>query len=111
MLLVTPGSSDRYTCPGNLTAPDSCTEITDGAGTTLGRQSSTTTGGVTVLEVVLRGPGDGLVYVAASNSADDKWGADSTVASDTVPLTLDQLTSIASDDVWTTWEPPARSGH
>jgi hypothetical protein len=110
VILMGPGEpSSRYTCPGNLEAPDACTEITDAGGATIGRRSTATRGGVTVHEVVLVGPGGGLVYVAASNSADDKWGAGSSIASDTVPLTLGQLTAIASDSAWTTWEPAARA--
>ncbi len=64
-------------------------------------------GPVTVLEVVLRGPGGGEVYVAAANSADDRWGADSTPTSPEVPLTLAQLRPIAADPAWTSWSPPA----
>jgi hypothetical protein len=101
--------TSRYTCPGNLISPDSCTELTDESGATVGRRSRSTTGGVTVLEVVLRGPDGGLVYVAASNSADDKWGAGSAIASGTVPLTMEQLEAIAASPVWTDWEPPGRS--
>ncbi len=52
----------------------------------------------------------GLVYVAASNSTDDKWGRglDRRPAT-TVPLTLDQLQAIAEDDAWIGYEPPADS--
>ena len=64
-----------------------------------------TPGEVVVNEVVLVRPNGGLVYVAASNSADDKPGAGSTVAADTVPLTLDQLEEIAEDDAWIGYEP------
>ena len=60
-----------------------------------------------VNEVVLVRPNGGLVYVAASNSADDKPGAGSTVAGPTVPLTLDQLQDIAEDDAWIGYEPAA----
>ena len=64
-------------------------------------------GEVVVNEVVLVRPNGGLVYVAASNSADDKPGAGSTVAGPTVPLTLDQLQDIAEDDAWIGYEPAA----
>jgi len=95
------------TCPGNLTGADTCTPVLGADGTPIGRTSTTTMGSVTVLEVVLRGPGDGLVYVAASNSADDKWGEGSSVAAEHVPLTLAQVREIATDPVWTSWGPPA----
>jgi hypothetical protein len=106
VLLMPPGEASNWTtCPGNLDSPDSCTELTEADGTTIGRRSTSTMGDVTVLEEVLRGPGGGLVYVAATNSDDDKWGADSTIASDTVPLTIEQVDAIASAEAWTTWEP------
>src|SRR5688572_10288311 len=41
ILMGAGGPTSRYTCPGNLIAPDSCTEITNGRGTMLGRQSVT----------------------------------------------------------------------
>jgi hypothetical protein len=56
--------------------------------------------------VLVRSNG-GLVYVAASNSTDDKAGYGSTVAGTTVPLTLDQLQAIAEDDAWIDYELPA----
>jgi hypothetical protein len=96
---------ERVACPGNLVSPDTCTVLHDAAGVTVGRTSTTTTGAVTVLEVVLRGPDDGLVYVAASNSADVKWGVNSRVASTRVPLTLTELRAIAADPAWTSWRP------
>ena len=95
------------TCPGNLIEADTCTPLLDTDGTPIGRTSTTTTGAVTVLEVVLRGPRDGVVYVAASNSADHKWGEGSSAASGQVPLTLAQLQRIAADPAWTSWQPPA----
>ena len=64
-------------------------------------------GQVVINEVVLVRPNGGLVYVAASNSADDKPGAGSTVAGPTVPLTLDELQDIAEDDAWLGYEPAA----
>ncbi len=94
-------SPDRWTCPGNLEAPDRCSEIPGDDGRPVGRTSVGTTGQITVREVVLRRDDGGVVYVAASNSADDKWGAGSTVTSGQVPFTLAELQDIARDSRWT----------
>jgi hypothetical protein len=109
ILYVTGQRASRYSCPGNLTSPDECVEIKDADGQVVGRRSISTTGEVVVNEVVLVRPNGGLVYVAASNSADDKPGAGSTIAGPTVPLTLDQLGAIAQDDAWIGYEPAAAS--
>jgi hypothetical protein len=95
----------RTNCPGNLIRPDSCVEITGGGGVHIGRESVTTTRGVTVHEVVVNGPDGGLVYFATSNSTDDKWGALSTVSANEPPLALDQLRELALDPVWTSYQP------
>ncbi len=111
ILYVTGQSDAKYTCPGNLTHPDSCTDILGDDGQPIGRRSVTTSaGGVVEHEVVLVRKNGGLVYVDATNSTDDKWGPGSPVAGATVPLTLDQLQAIAEDDAWTSWEPPASAG-
>ena len=109
ILYVTGQRASRYSCPGNLASPDECVEIKDADGQVVGRRSVATTGEVVVNEVVLVRPNGGLVYVAASNSADDKPGASSTVAGPTVPLALDQLQDIAEDDAWLGYEPAAGS--
>ncbi len=106
VVLYAPGQdAERYTCPGNLEAPDRCTEITDDAGEVVGRTSVSKTGPVSVREVVLLREDGGVVYVAASNSADDKWGAASTPASDQVPFTMAELVDVAGDATWTTYQP------
>ena len=110
ILYVTGQPASKYTCPGNLTHPDVCTEILGDDGEVVGRRSVSTPGDVVINEVVLVRSNGGLVYAAASNSADDKWGRDSAVAGTTVPLTLDQLQAIAEDDAWIGYEPPADPG-
>ena len=109
MLYVTGQRASKYTCPGNLTSPDECVEIEDADGQVVGRRSVSTPGEVVINEVVLVRPNGGLVYVAASNSANDKPGAASTVAGLTAPLTLDQLQAIAEDDAWIGYVPAAGS--
>jgi hypothetical protein len=105
MLYVTGQRATKYTCPGNLASPDECVEIEDADGQVVGRRSVSTPGDVVINEVVLVRPNGGLVYVAASSSADDKPGAGSTVAGPTAPLTLDQLQAIAEDDAWIGYVP------
>jgi hypothetical protein len=109
ILYVTGQRANMYSCPGNLSSPDECVEIKDADGHVVGRRSVSTLGEVMVNEVVLVRPNGGLVYVAASNSPDDKWSSGSTVAGPTVPLTLDQLQAIAEDDAWIGYEPTADS--
>jgi hypothetical protein len=108
VLYVTGQPANKYTCPGNLTSPDTCTEILGDDGQPVGRRSvKTYAGGVVEHEVVLVRKNGGLVYVDATNSTDDKWGPGSPVAGATVPLTLGQLQTIAEDDEWLGYEPPA----
>jgi hypothetical protein len=107
ILYVTGQPASKYTCPGDLTKPDRCTEIRRDDGEVIGRRFVSTMGDVVVNGVVLVRSNGGLVYVASSNSVDDKPGYGSTVAGATVPLTLDQLQAIAEDDAWIDYEPPA----
>jgi hypothetical protein len=100
-----PSYQERTSCPGNLIRPDRCVEITGGGGVHVGRASATTTGGVTVREVVLHGPDDGLLYFATANSTDSKWGGGSTTSAAVPPLNLDQLRKLALDPVWTSHTP------
>lgn len=109
MQYVTGQRSSKLSCPVNLTSVDSCVEITGPDGEVIGRRSVSTLGDTVVNVVMLVRSNGGTVYVAASNSTDDKWGRDSTVAGPTVPLTLDQLQAIAEDDAWIGYEPPAGS--
>jgi hypothetical protein len=109
ILYVTGFSDATYTCPGNLTRFDSCTEILGDDGQPIGRRSVTTSGGVVVHEVVEARENGGLVYVAATNATSDKWGWGSPIAAPDAPLTLDQLQAIAEDDAWIGYAPPAGS--
>jgi hypothetical protein len=109
ILYVTGQRANQYSCPGNLASPDQCVEIEDADGQVVGRRAVSTAGDLVVNEVVLVRPNGGLVYVAASNSADDKPGPGSTVVGPTAPLTLDQLQDIAEDDAWIGYQPAADS--
>jgi hypothetical protein len=107
ILYVTGQPASKYTCPGNLVHPDRCTEILGDDGEVVGRRSVSTSGDTVVNEVVLVRSNGGLVYVAASNSTDDKPGHGSTVVGTMVPLTLDQLQAVAEEEAWIEYEPPA----
>ena len=87
-------------CPGNLTAPDSCTEVRDAAGHVVGRDSRTNTGGVVVVESTELTPDGAIVYAAASNSSDVKWGSASSTDRDAPPLTLAQLREVVESPSW-----------
>lgn len=107
VLYVTGLAPVQWTCPFTFTVPTTCHEVVDADGHTIGRRAIITDGDVITNEVVLQRKNGGFVYAAASNSDDDKWGAASHVVAPTPPLTLDQLQTIAEDDAWIGYEPPA----
>jgi hypothetical protein len=88
-----PPRQDLISCPGNLTAPDSCEEIRED-GKLVGRMVEDRWGDLVVRDVSLL-HGDGMVYVAAANSTSEKWNADSNVSAAEPPLSLEQLRAIA----------------
>lgn len=105
LLYAAPGDGgefvhERTTCPGNLIRPDLCSEQYDDAGDLVGRSSRWAAGGVVVLEVTRFTPDGALVYLAASNSSDDKWGRGSATDGEQPPVTLAQLRRIAEDPAW-----------
>ena len=98
------GLPRELSCPGNLVAPTSCTEIRDEDDGRIGRRSVTALGRVTILEVALTS-GDGIVHGAVANTDDNTWSADSPVTSPRPPLTMAQLETLVRDEAWTSWEP------
>lgn len=96
-----PGGTDvDISCPGNLAPRAQCSELFAADGTTvIGRRSSTSFGGRTTLEFVLRRNG-GTVHAETTNSLDDKPGAGSPVSAERPPLTLDQLEALVRNDTW-----------
>lgn len=98
---------DRLGCPGNLEHPTACTELVDRSGETVGRSARWRSDGVVVLEVTLARPGGGLVYVAASNSSDAKWGPESSTDRERPALTLGGLRELAADPTWQDWSAAA----
>jgi hypothetical protein len=73
----------------------------------LGRTSRWAAQGVVVVEVTRRTPEGGLVYVAASNSSDEKWGLGSATDRRRPPVDTAELRAIAADPTWQRWTPPA----
>lgn len=96
-------AEDVTTCPGNAGHAESCTELRgDG---TIGRIVRYVTEDVITLETTWLLPDGGLVYAAVSNSADDKWGAGSSVERPGLPVRPVELREIAASPVWQDWEP------
>jgi len=102
-----PDNQQRINCPGNLVDPDQCTELRDAAGHHYGRASESRTEGVVVSEVTILTGDGGVVYVAAANTTDPKWGAGATITADEPLLDLTRLETITSDPTWQDWTPPA----
>jgi hypothetical protein len=96
---------EQITCPGNLDRSASCTEMLNDTGGPIGRTSRWRAGGVDVIEVTQLMPDGGIVYAAASNSSDDKWGEGSSVDATAPPVTLGRLKAIALDPTWESWTP------
>lgn len=96
---------ERTTCPGNLEGPDACTLLRDPDGKVVGRAARWAQGAVVVLEVTHLLPDGGLVYTGASNSSDDKWGAESSTDRTLPAVTAAELREIAADPAWQDWTP------
>jgi hypothetical protein len=91
----------QTTCPGNADVdPDRCTQLRDASGRVVGRLVRWDTDGVIVLEATHLTPDGALVYAAASNSSDDKWGIGSTTDRTEPPVTLAQLRQVAEARSW-----------
>jgi hypothetical protein len=89
------------TCPGNADVdPDRCTQLRDASGQVVGRLVRWDTDGVVVLEATHLTPDGALVYAAASNSSDVKWGLGSSTDREDPPVTLAQLREIAESRSW-----------
>ncbi|GAB6985753.1 hypothetical protein [Nocardioides pyridinolyticus] len=94
-------AEDVMTCPGNASEADACTELGDGTG----RLVRWETGGVVTIEATWLLPDGGIVYAAASNSSDDKWGVGSTTDRAVPPVRPAQLAEIAASPLWQEWTP------
>jgi len=102
-----PSNHQLISCPGNLVDPAQCTELRDADGHHYGRASVSQAGGIVINEVTIATSDGGVVYLAAANTTDPKWGPGSTVTADRPLLDLTQLETIAADPTWKDWTPPA----
>lgn len=96
-------AEDVTTCPGNAADAASCTELREDD--EVGRVVRYVTQDVVTLETTWLLPDGGVVYAAVSNSADDKWGAGSSVERPGLPLRPAQLRAIAQSPLWQDHEP------
>lgn len=101
-----PANDQRISCPADLGAAKTCTEIETADGVHVGRLYTWAVDGLLYREVAMMRAEGGVFFAATANSTDDKWGFDSTVSSDEPPLTLAELRAIAESDTWTDWAPP-----
>ena len=91
----------QISCPGNAdVTPARCTELRDSDGDVVGRSARWDTEGVVVLEVTRLTPDGAVVYAAASNSSDDKWGPGSSIDGERPPVTAAALRAIAASTTW-----------
>ena len=91
---------DLISCPGNLVAPTSCTELDGG----VGRTADFVDGALTQHEVTIAA-GSGFVFAAVANTTDDKWGPGSATSGEAPALTGAELLAIATAPAWTDWTP------
>lgn len=95
-------AEDVTTCAGDASEAETCTELRDGG---TGRLIRWETDGVVTLEATWLLPDGGIVYAAASNSSDEKWGVDSTTDRAAPPVRPAQLVDIAASPLWQEWTP------
>jgi hypothetical protein len=93
------GQVSYVSCAAEHTGQTQCTQLRNANGAVIGRRLVNRSGDVVTNEVSLRRNG-GIVYAAAANTIDDKWGADSPASAAQPPLTLDQLEDLVRNDTW-----------
>lgn len=100
-----PGHRSRTKCGLQARYADTCEELTDRDGRTIGRVVTFPQHQVTFYEATLLGPDGGLVYLATWNATDEKPGTGTEPSSETPPLTPEQLRDLVQDPAWTSYEP------
>jgi hypothetical protein len=93
------GQASYISCAAEHTGQTQCTQLRNANGAVIGRRLVNRSGGVVMNQVSLRRNG-GIVYAAAANTIDDKWGAESPASAAQPPLTLDQLEDLVRNDTW-----------
>ncbi len=96
----------RVKCGHQARYTDTCEEILNSDGVTIGRVDTILQDGtITFYEATLLGPEDGLVYLSAWNAVDEKPGPDTPTSAAVPPLTLEQLRAMVQDPAWTSYQP------
>jgi hypothetical protein len=92
----------------DLDGGSTCTLQRNVAGQVIGRtfRSPSDDGVVVTREVTIVGPDGAELYVAASNSSDEKWGIGSSTDTTAPALTIAELHALISDPTWLDWTPP-----
>ena len=93
------GQASYISCAAEHIGQTQCTQLRNVNGAVIGRRLVNHSGDVVTNQVSLRRNG-GIVYAAAANTIDDKWGAQSPASADQPPLTLDQLEDLVRNDTW-----------
>lgn len=99
-----------FGCPPEM-GPDTtivaCRTTADRSGRVFQRELEARTEGITYREARIV-TGGGTVLVASANSTQAKWRPPASAPRN--PLTLDQLTAIATSPTWAAWRPASPSG-
>ncbi|MEO5664534.1 MAG: hypothetical protein ABIR39_14770 [Nocardioides sp.] len=93
------GQESYISCAAEHTGQTQCAQLRNENGAIVGRRLVNRSGAMVTNEVTLRRNG-GIVYAAAANTLDDKWGVGSPASAETPPLTLDQLEDLVRNDTW-----------
>jgi hypothetical protein len=93
------GQASYLSCAAEHTGRTECTQLRNEIDEIIGRRLINHSGPIDTFEVTLLREG-GIVYAAAANTLDDKWGRQSTASADQPPLTLDQLEDLVRNDTW-----------
>jgi hypothetical protein len=93
------GQSSYLGCAAEHTGRTECTQLRNEVDEIIGRRLVNHSGPIDTFEVTLLREG-GIVYAAAANTLDDKWGRQSPASAELPPLTLDQLEDLVRNDTW-----------
>lgn len=99
------GGGGVIPCPGESTDTDTCVMAQEADRPAPGSIVRSRSGDVVTISLTHLLPDGGLVYVAASNSSDDKWGRGSSTDREDPALRAAELRAIAEDPTWQDWSP------
>jgi hypothetical protein len=98
-MAVGDSQSSYLSCAAEHIGRTVCTQLRNEIGEIIGRRLVNHSGPIDTFEVTLLRAG-GIVYAAAANTLDDKWGRQSPASAELPPLTLDQLEDLVRNDTW-----------